>query len=135
MELNSVAVRWLRQETLPGSTFERKKKKRKRGHFFRTDLCKICILSGFAKRLINYCIFTKNLIHCLNNLHCAAAETFYTCLPSCNLLSRPSTGVLISPYPEQEGTKLMFLSEWREFPSAPCLARKQIADTGVLISP
>jgi len=32
------------------------------------------------------------------------------------------TGVLISPQPDQEGNKLMFLSEWREFPSAPCLA-------------
>ena len=35
------------------------------------------------------------------------------------------TGVLISPRPNQEGNKLMFLSEWREFPSAPCLAGKQ----------
>jgi len=34
-------------------------------------------------------------------------------------------GVLISPKPDQEGNKLMFLSEWREFPSAPCLAGKQ----------
>jgi len=32
------------------------------------------------------------------------------------------TGVLISPYPDEEGNKLMFLLEWREFPSAPCLA-------------
>jgi len=32
-------------------------------------------------------------------------------------------GVLISPSPDQEGNKLMFLSEWREFPSAPFLAR------------
>ena len=30
--------------------------------------------------------------------------------------------VLINPYPDQEGSKLMLLSEWREFPSAPCLA-------------
>jgi len=30
--------------------------------------------------------------------------------------------MLISPYPDQEGNKLIFLSEWREFPSAPCLA-------------
>ena len=30
-------------------------------------------------------------------------------------------GVLISPKPDQEGNKLMFLSEWREFPSAPCM--------------
>ena len=31
--------------------------------------------------------------------------------------------VLISPYPDQEGNKLMFLSEWREFSSsAYCLA-------------
>jgi len=36
--------------------------------------------------------------------------------------------VLISPYPEQEGKKLMFLSEWREFPSAPCLAGKKKLD-------
>jgi len=33
--------------------------------------------------------------------------------------------VLISPLPDQEGNKLMFLSEWREFPSAPCLAGKK----------
>ena len=26
----------------------------------------------------------------------------------------------IGPQPDQEGNKLMFLSEWREFPSAPC---------------
>ena len=35
------------------------------------------------------------------------------------------TGVLISPQLDQEGKKLMFLSEWREFPSAPCLAGKK----------
>ena len=35
------------------------------------------------------------------------------------------TGLLISPYPDQEGNKLMFLSEWREFPPAPCLAGKK----------
>jgi len=35
----------------------------------------------------------------------------------------PFTGVLIKP--DQEGNKLMFLSEWCEFPSAPCLAGKQ----------
>jgi len=33
--------------------------------------------------------------------------------------------VLISPKPDQEGNKLFFLSEWREFPSAPCLAGKK----------
>ena len=39
--------------------------------------------------------------------------------------------MLINPYPDQEGNKLMFPwnklmfpSEWREFPSAPCLAGK-----------
>ena len=36
-----------------------------------------------------------------------------------------STGVLISPYPDQEGNKLMLLSEWREFSSAPCLVEKK----------
>jgi len=35
------------------------------------------------------------------------------------------TGVLISPEADQEGNKLMFLSELREFPSALCLARKK----------
>ena len=30
--------------------------------------------------------------------------------------------MLISPQPDQEGNKLMFLSDWREFPSALCLA-------------
>ena len=38
------------------------------------------------------------------------------------------TGVLISPQPDQEGHKLMILSEWREFPSAPCLASKKKLD-------
>ena len=38
------------------------------------------------------------------------------------------TGVLISPYPDQEGNKLMFLSELREFPSVPCLAGKKKLD-------
>ena len=33
-----------------------------------------------------------------------------------------NTGVLKSPEPDQEGNKLMFLSEWREFPLVPCLA-------------
>jgi len=28
--------------------------------------------------------------------------------------------------------KLMFLSEWREFPSAPCLARKKLDDSSCL---
>jgi len=32
------------------------------------------------------------------------------------------TGVLINPLPDQEGNKVMFLSEWREFPTATCLA-------------
>jgi len=36
--------------------------------------------------------------------------------------------VLISPWPDQEENKLMFLSEWREFPSAPCLAGKKKLD-------
>jgi len=43
-----------------------------------------------------------------------------------------STGVLISPKPDQEGNKLMFLSEFREFPSAPCLAGKKINDSSCL---
>jgi len=38
------------------------------------------------------------------------------------------TGVLISHKPDQEGNKLMFLSEWREFPSVSCLARKKTLD-------
>jgi len=37
-----------------------------------------------------------------------------------------STVVLINPQPDQEGNNLMFLSELREFPSAPCLAEKKI---------
>ena len=37
-----------------------------------------------------------------------------------------NTEVLISPCPDQEGNKLMFLSEWRKFPSVPCLAGKEI---------
>jgi len=33
--------------------------------------------------------------------------------------------VLTSPYQDQEGNKLMFLTECREFPSAPCPARRK----------
>jgi len=40
--------------------------------------------------------------------------------------------VLISPWPDQEENKLMFLSEWREFPSAPCLAGKKKLDSSRL---
>ena len=32
---------------------------------------------------------------------------------------------MISPWPDQEGNKLMFLSEWREFPLAPCLREEE----------
>jgi len=38
------------------------------------------------------------------------------------------TRLLISPKPDREGTKLMFLSEWCEFPSVPCLAGKNKLD-------
>jgi len=43
--------------------------------------------------------------------------------------------MVISPYPDQEGNKQMFLSEWREFPSAPCLAetkKKKLDDSSRL---
>ena len=43
-----------------------------------------------------------------------------------------SAAVLVSPQPGQEGNKLMFLSEWREFPSAPCLAGKKKVDSSRL---
>jgi len=36
--------------------------------------------------------------------------------------------VLIIPYSYQEENELMFLSEWREFPSAPCLAVEKKLD-------
>jgi len=36
-----------------------------------------------------------------------------------------SIGVLIKPSIDQEGNKPMFVPEWREFPSAPCLAGKE----------
>jgi len=38
------------------------------------------------------------------------------------------TVVLMSPWPDQEENKLMFLSEWREFLSAPCLAGNNLDD-------
>ena len=41
---------------------------------------------------------------------------------------RQNYRVLISPYHDQEGNKLMFLSEWREFHSVPCLAGKKKLD-------
>jgi len=40
--------------------------------------------------------------------------------------------VLISPYPDQEQNKLIFLSEWRKFPSASCLAEKNLDDSSLL---
>jgi hypothetical protein len=43
------------------------------------------------------------------------------------------TGALISPQPDEERNKLMFLSEWREFPSALCLAgNKKLDDSSRL---
>jgi len=46
---------------------------------------------------------------------------------------RHYTGELISPLPDQKGNKLIFVSEWREFPSAPCLAGgKKIDDSSRL---
>jgi len=41
-------------------------------------------------------------------------------------LSYNYTGVLISPSPDKEGNKLMFLLEWSEFPLTACLAGKKI---------
>ena len=40
--------------------------------------------------------------------------------------------MLISPSPDLEGNKLMFLTEWCEFPSAPCLAGKKLDDSSRL---
>jgi len=40
------------------------------------------------------------------------------------LLALRYTAVLIIPYPDHEGNNLMFLSEWPEFLSVSCLARK-----------
>jgi len=42
------------------------------------------------------------------------------------------TGVLINPYSDQEENKLMFLSEWLEFPSVLCLAEKKVNDSSRL---
>jgi len=39
--------------------------------------------------------------------------------------TKVNTGLLKSLYPDQERNKLMFLSELREFPSAPCFAGKK----------
>jgi len=39
-----------------------------------------------------------------------------------------TTVLLISPWLDLEGNKLIFLSEWREIPSAPCLAGKKKLD-------
>ena len=40
-------------------------------------------------------------------------------------LTSISTVELISPLSDQEENQLMFLSEWREFSSPPCLAGKE----------
>jgi len=39
------------------------------------------------------------------------------------------TGVLLSPEPDQEGNKLMFLSEGHGFLSVPCLAGGHLEDS------
>jgi hypothetical protein len=39
---------------------------------------------------------------------------------------------LISPQLNQEGNKLLFMSEWHEFPSVPCLAGKKFDDSSCL---
>ena len=57
---------------------------------------------------------------------CEVRPETYGVIDDLNIL--PFTGVLISPPPDQEGNMLMFLSEWREFHSAPCLARKKNLD-------
>ena len=46
------------------------------------------------------------------------------CVASLGDSSTSTTEVLINPYPDHEVNKLMFLSEWRVFPSAPCFAGK-----------
>jgi hypothetical protein len=51
--LDSVAIRWVRQETLPGATFKRKQNRRR---YVRIDLRKIYVTPSFTKHLINYCI-------------------------------------------------------------------------------
>jgi len=40
--------------------------------------------------------------------------------------------MLISPLPDQEGNKLMLLSEWREVPLVPCFAGKKLDDSSHL---
>ena len=40
-------------------------------------------------------------------------------------MTRDFTDVLISTQSDQERKKLMYLSEWREFSSVPCLAGKK----------
>ena len=47
------------------------------------------------------------------------------CTEVCQSGFERGTVVLISPWPDQEGNNLMFLSEWREFPSSLCLAGKK----------
>ena len=43
------------------------------------------------------------------------------------------TRVLISPQPDLEGNRLMFLSEWRKFPSALCFAGKNLMTARISI--
>jgi len=44
---------------------------------------------------------------------------------ACNYRGADKSLACFLPGPDQEGNKLTFLSEWREFPSAPYLAREK----------
>ena len=62
---------------------------------------------------------TAGGVHCTQSQLCTLCWFCWLCL-------QPSVhGVLISPEHDQEGNKLMFLSESRAFPSAPCLTGKE----------
>ena len=59
---------------------------------------------------------------CFDQISIFMTDFFNSRKKSPKIEFRGNTGVLISSWPDQEGHKVMFLSEWRELPSAPCLA-------------
>ena len=78
-----------------------------------------------SKRAISRCVPCSYLVHPCSNLSWQTNQSrrgfpyFFLSWNEIQELYLTLQGVLISPYPDLEGNELIFLSDWREFPSAP----------------
>jgi len=105
---------------------------------FRTLICRKLLMMDRICTI--YCFTTATVVTRTHLTHITSLVCIYIYDCSRSQLSVLSpnaflcTGVLISPYPDQERNKLKFLSEWHEFPSAPCLAggEKKLDDSSRL---